>query len=370
MTIRIVATVCVCVLFMTGVSCSGEKLQSEPVLRPVRAVQVFSTGSQRVRTFSGVAQAGVESKISFKVSGTIQKLNVEVGSAVRKGDLIAVLDPEDYTLQVQDARASLAQAKAQLRNATADYERVRGLYENRNASKQDLDGARAQFESAAANVESVEKRLELSSNQLAYTRLRSPLDGSIASSEVEVNENVQAGQTICMITGDSDIEVEVAIPGILIAQIRESSAVIATFDALPGREFSGTVTEIGVAATEMATTFPVTVRLDKADDEARSGMAAEVAFQFGSVGGRDRYIVPTVAVGEDREGRFVYAVQTSGEAGIGVVARKPVTVGELTGEGLVVFDGISDGEFIVTAGVSKLSDGQRVRFNENEANAQ
>jgi RND family efflux transporter MFP subunit len=343
-------------------SCSKSTPEPETVLRPVRAQQVFSSGGNRVRKFAGVARSGMESKISFKVGGTIERLVVDVGNRVERGQLLAELDPEDYRLQVQDGEASLVQAEAEERNASASYERVRGLYENRNASKQDLDAARATHESAAAGVESAKKRLELSRRKLSYCRLTAPLDAAVAEVPVEVNENVNAGQTIVLLTSGANIEVEVAIPGVLIARIREGDPVTVYFDALSGRVLTARVTEVGVAATGTATTFPVRVRLDAADADVRSGMAAEVGFSFASPGESERYYVPSVAVCEDREARYVFVVEPSGDYGVGVVRRKDVTIGELTDLGLEIRDGLSDGDFVITAGVSKLIDRQKVRF--------
>ncbi len=133
-----------------------------------------------------------------------------------------------------------------------------------------------------------------------------------------------------------------------------------TFDALPGERFSAEVTEVGVAASRLGTTYPVQVRLQQADARIRPGMASEVAFRFkaGKSGG---VIVPAQAVGEDREGRFVFVVEPA-DAGLGVARRRPVTVGELTEAGLEVLSGLADGDALITAGVSRISDGQKVRF--------
>lgn len=353
-----------CMAIVTGmVACSDNGKKAEPVLRPVRAAQVFASGTERSRTFAGVARAGTESKISFKVKGTVERVFVKVGDAVGVGTVIAELDPTDYRLRVEDARASLNQAKAQQRNASTEYERVRGLYESRSASKQDLDAARTKFESASAAVESIEKRLELAERQLGYTKLTAPIAGSIASVEVEDNENVQAGQTVSLLTSGSSIEVEVAIPEVLIAQISEGDAVQVIFDAFPDRRLGGRVTEVGVASTGLATTFPVIVRLDAAGREVRSGMTAEVTFAFHNNGGKERYVVRSFAVGEDRKGRYVWVVGPSDSTGVGVVHRRDVTIGQIGDDGIEILDGLEDGEYVVTAGVSKLSDGQRVRFN-------
>jgi RND family efflux transporter MFP subunit len=341
--------------------CGGDESAPAPVIRPVRYQQVYATGGSRVRTFSGAARAGVESQLSFRVAGKVQRVAVKVGDRVRAGQLIAELDPSDYELQVQETEAALEQAQAQARNTAANYERVRALYENRNASRNDLDAARAGDESARAAVESATKRRELAQSRLSYTKLTAPVSGAIAAVECEVNENVKVGQNIAMLTSGSRLEVDVGIPEILIGQVREGDEVEVTFDALPGQTFPARVSEVGVASTELVTTFPVTVVLDNESPDVRPGMAAQVALQFGSGDTRERFLVPPVAVGEDRRGRFVYTVEPA-DSSLGITHRKEVTVGELTADGLEVLDGLRDGDLLVTAGVSRIEDGQTVRL--------
>jgi RND family efflux transporter MFP subunit len=264
---------------------------------------------------------------------------------------------------VQQAEASLSNAEAQARNASANYDRVRQLYENNSASKTDLDAARAGQESASANVEARRKGLELAELQLRYTRLTAPTAGDIARVDVEVNENVGVGQTVVVLTAGSEIEVKVSMPEILISQVVEDDEVQVVFDAIPGRMYLARVTEVGVAATGMVTTFPVTVRLAETDPDVRPGMTAEVSFTFESEDQRERYVVPSVAVGEDREGRFVYVVEPiADQQGYGITRRRRVTVGELTADGLEIFDGLSDGDLVITAGVSLIIDGQKVKI--------
>ena len=113
---------------------------------------------------------------------------------------------------------------------------------------------------------------------------------------------------------------------------------------------------------ELATTFPVTVQLVSETEDVRSGMGADVTFTFGSADERERYLVPPQSVLEDRDGRFVYIVEPS-ESDRGVVRRKVVKVGELTGEGLEVLEGLSDGDRVVTAGVSRIHDGLEVKLS-------
>ena len=346
-------------VFFSG--CGEEEVPPEPVIRPVRYQEVFATGGERMRSFSGTAQAPLESKLSFKVSGTISRLPVKVGDRVRVGGLIAALDPKDFELTVQEAEAALASAQAQSRNAAANYNRVRALYENGNAAKSALDQARAGDESAREQVKSVQKRVELAQLQLSYARLEAPAAGEISQVRVELNENVGPGQAVVVLTSGERLEVEVAVPEGLIAQVREGMAVSINFDAIPNRSFGARVTEVGGSTTGMATTFPVIARLDKVEADMRPGMAAEVTFRFGG-GGRERIYLPPVAVGENRQGqRFVFVVEPT-EEGLGTARRRLVEVGEIDSRGMEILEGLEEGERVVTAGVSRIADGQEVRL--------
>lgn len=345
----------------TLAACGAEAPPAEAPLRPVRTLKVGSDSIAMDRTLAGVARAAVEARLSFRVGGTIERVGVAVGDRVPRGQWMARLDPTDFELRVEQAEASVAQARALLRRAGADYERVRALYENNNASKSELDAGRASAESAQAQVEAAEKQLEQARQQLAYATLSAPFAGAVAAVDVEVNENVRSGQQIFLLTGGESIEIETAVPEGLIRQVAVGQEVRVEFPALRGREFGGTVTEVGVAVTGSSATFDVVARLDGEVSEVRSGMAAEITFPLERSG--DRLVVPAVSVGEDRQGRFVFVLEAESE-GQGVVQRRAVTVGmpseALTG--IEILDGLSEGEVVVTAGVRRLSDGMRVRI--------
>jgi RND family efflux transporter MFP subunit len=342
-----------------ALGCGKEEPGPEPIVRPVRTVQVFAGDAARVRSFSGLSRAGLESNLSFKVAGTVERLPVKVGDRVRSGQLLAALDDTDYELRVRQTAASLERAQAELRNAESSYERVRALYENNNASRAQLDQALTARESARAEVRSTENSLELARLQLEYAVLKAPVAGAIRSLSIERNENVLAGQTVVVLSAGERPEVEVGVPEMLVNQVREGMGVRVRFDALGGRSVTATVTEVGVAPERGGSTFPVIARIDDVDPEVRPGMAAEVEFELDS-GGRDRMTVPSFAVSEDRTGRFVYVVEL-GDEGRGTVRRRAVEVGDITSGGLEILSGLDDGDLVVTAGVSKIQDGLEVR---------
>jgi len=342
-------------------ACAEPPPPPEPVVRPVRVVEVTASQGQETRTFSGIARAGTESTLSFRVAGTIERLPVEVGDRVRVGDLIGELDDIDYRLQVSEAEAALRQAEAQAQNAEADLRRVRGLFENDNASRDDLDAAVAAASSTRAQVEAVMRRLDLAQRQVLYTRLTAPVTGAIAEVRAEVNENVAAGQGIVLLTSGVQPEVEVSVPEGLITQIAEGDEVSVTFDALSGQVFDGVVTEVGVSASRLATTFPVSVQLGGRASAVRPGMAAEVTFTFAGPQKAGRFTIPAEAVAEDRGGRYVFVVEPAGD-GRATVRRRAVDVGGFAADGLEILQGLDDGDLVVTAGVHQIEDGREVRL--------
>jgi len=342
-------------------ACGNEPEQRQEVIRPIRYQKVRPGSDLLKRTFSGTARAGIESRLSFRVAGAVEQVAVQVGDRVKPGQLIARLDATDYRLQVQEAQAGLANARAQARNAAANYERVRALYENRNASRNDLDAARAASESAKAQVRASSTRLDLARSQLRYTRLTAPSAGAIASVPIEINENVAAGQMVALLTANGQTEVDCTIPESLITLIKKDMPATVVFDALPEQQFTALVSEVGVAATGQATTFPVTVRLENNSNLIRSGMAAAIVFHLPKQADRQPTLVVPEAIGEDRMGRFAYVVKPQ-KNGLGTIHRRAVTVGELTSDGLEVLSGLDDSDLVVTAGISRLQEGQRVQL--------
>lgn len=339
--------------------CEDEPEEPE-VIRPVRYVVVEGQDSATQRTFSGVAKSGQESRLSFQVSGQVLEVPISVGDKVKKGETIARMDPADFVLQLQNAQAAAAQSRAQERNAKATYERTRALYENQNASRQDLDADRTGYESGRAGLESANQQIRLRQRQLGYTHLKAPEPGVIATVDIEVNEYVQAGELVATLLAGDQIEVSIPVPASVIRSIERGAEAKARFNSLDGKTFNGRVTEVGVSSAGGVTTFPVTVRLTEGQDQVRAGMAADVTFIFASPKEGPKYSLPISAVGEDREGRFVFMLQNVSD-GLGIVARSPVEVGEILSDGIEILSGVNPGDLVVTAGVSRIYDGLEVR---------
>lgn len=347
-------------LFSLTFACNkGDEAPPVPVLRSVRYVVVEDAEASRKRTFSGVIRAGDQSSMSFQVGGRVQTVAVKVGDQVRKGALIASLDPADTTLRLQQAQATLAQIQAQARSAAAAYERVRRLYTNRNASQQDLDNARAQNDSAQSQVAAATQAVLQARRQRDYCQLIAPDDGTVRSLNIEPNEVVGPGQPVAALQIGEHLEVALDIPEVYINDVRRGDEVSISVAAANAEALRGVVFEVGIPMAGGGS-FPVSVRLAGTPEGVRAGMAAEVTLELEHGDGPSAIRVPLTAVGEDRDGRFVFVITDEAD-GEGTVSRTPVTIGAIEADQLQILSGVSAGAKVVTAGVSRIQDGLRVR---------
>ena len=339
--------------------CDQAPVEDEPTVRPVRYTRVVAQGDTMARTYSGTARAELETDLSFRVGGTLTQLPVNVGSVVSRGETVAVLDDTDYRVRLDEARAGLARAEAERRNADANYARTRDLYENQDVSRNQLDSARALAESAQAQYRAASQQVEAARLQLSYTRLTAPQDCTVAQEFVELNQNVSPGQPVIGLNCGNCAEVVVSVSDADIARVTEGMAVSADVSAVPGGKLPGVVREVGVAAAARGTTYPVTIGLQESCENIRSGMAVDVTFEFPTSASGSNLVVPYVAVGEDRDGNFVFVLEAEPDGRM-FARRRAVQVGEASADGIIIVQGLSEGELIATAGVRRLVAGQEV----------
>jgi RND family efflux transporter MFP subunit len=332
--------------------------------RPVRIqrVQLRTTTAERI--FHGVLQADADTRLSFRVPGTITAIPVKLGDHLAAGTVVATLDQRDYELQVQRAKATLDEATASARQAGRDYERIAALFADRCVSAAEHDRARARAETTAAKADAARKQLELARRQLSYTVLRVPAAGTVARLLAEENENVAAGQPILLLNEGGRMEVRAAVPEDAVSTLKKSALVEVTVDAVADRTFAGTIDEIGTAPAGTGAAYPLIVVITNEDSRLRPGMSATVRLRENSAE-TTAVIVPSFAVREDRHGRFVFIAETDGETAAdsltAVARRRPVMVGRLTNTGIEILSGLEPGELLITAGITLLADGQPVR---------
>lgn len=340
-----------------------EAVDTPKLLRPVKSTMVTVDSGGQDYSFSGLLHSTREVSLSFRVSGRLDRLDVRVGDVVKRGDVLAIIDPTDFVLEVERADAALSEREAAFRNARTSYLRVERLYEAGNTARSALDNARAEFEAADAAVQAAQKALEIARTNRSYTALRAEDDCAIAATDVEVGENVATGQQVIFAACGNELEVKLNIPESLIGQISKAMPVAVTFSAIEGRTFAGRVSEVGVAPVGGGTTFPVDILITGDDRRGlKAGLSADVVFSIAAPG-TSTISVPPFAVAEDRDGRFVYLIESTGD-GVAVVRRHGVETGSILPGGIEIVAGLAPGMRVVTAGVSFLRDGMEVQFDD------
>ena len=351
----------ICSFALTFTACGEEVMEETKQIRPVVYHEVGYQGGSRVRTFSGTAETGKIIDLSFRSSGIITRFDIRIGQRVRRGQLLAQLDNVPARLAYEQAILSLNSAASQMNTAKLGYERVRSLYEKGSSSLSDFESAKNSFRTAEASYESAQRSVEIQQEQLGYAYIYAPEDGTIASVSAEIDENVSAGQPVAVLNAGADMEILLGLPESVINGVQADMDVQLSFSSLANQEFAGRVTEVSPSVDPNTATYPVRVIIVDPSSNIRSGMTANVTFDFSDTAQiTSTLVVPAKAVGEDDAGRFVFLVEESGSST--TVKKQPVQIGELTADGFEITNGLSAGQKVATAGLQTLLDGQEVRL--------
>lgn len=345
------------VLVSTSLLLSGCQEPQQQVVETfppmVKIVDVGALTQGSTRQFPAQVEPNKDSHLAFRVSGELTKFAVKAGNRVSKGQLLAKLDDRDFNIQLNDKKARHALARSQ-------FERAKQLLERKLASQAQFDEANANLLVAQANLNSAKTALE-------YTSLYAPYDGIVAKVYAENLQNVQAQQVILDMQNADSVDVSIQLPERLVAVVNKESGYLPTviFDSLPNKEFKVTVKEWDAQADQATRTFKVvfTLKLD-GQDNILPGMSGTLYADLSQVTNEnyDNLVVPVAAVfaADDKQSkeqkRFVWVVDESMK-----VHSRAVEVGALSGEGIIIKNGLTGSEKIVAAGVHYLSQGDEVR---------
>ena len=358
-----IALIIVATLFISA--CDDTPDSSQHTIRPVKYLRLDAShsGVLRDRVFNGIVRAQLESTLSFRVAGTIEALPINVGDYLEQHQVMARLDDSYYQLAVFQAHARLAQSKAERRQTDAEYMRIRQLYTNDNASKKELDHALAQAETSNALYNEAKQSLDLAELNLSYTALTSPAACRVAQIHAEVNENIAVGQALVAVNCGHQWEVHIDVPESLISLLTPGLTATIRFDAIPDGHFKATISEVGIGSQRGAI-YPVTLVLEQAPPEIRSGFSANVRFSIADDNRlNEQFYLPAMAVVKRQHQHFVYVLKDTQHPNIASVHQRAVEIGELSTAGLLITQGLVMGDRVVTAGINSVRIGQHVRID-------
>ncbi len=343
-------TLLVGAMFALGACGETQEAQTpqEELLRPAKIATAVSGSGQQIKTFPGITEATQKSVLAFRVSGQIIELPVRSGHEIKQGDLIARLDDALYRNTLTDRKATFELAKTEL-------DRQQTLYEQKHVAKSTLDVARSAFQAAKA-------ALKQAQDDVAYTRLTAPYDGVISRIDVDNFQNVQAQEPIVQFESIDNIDVVFNVPESLFLRINEDNTngghVLVRFDALPERIFDAWYREHETLPDASTRSFKVTVTMPRPQDlTVLPGMSVNVEVDLSRVlGGMPGVLVPLEAVFEETGQTWVWKLDDAN-----VAHKTEVTAERIEGEGVLVSEGLGDGDRVIAAGVSFVREGQKIR---------
>lgn len=340
-------------LFVVVSACSDSTevaVESKP--RLVRTLVINMNATENYLEFPGEVSASQSSDLGFRISGKLSELNVREGEEVKKDTILAVLDDTDYAIQLQSRQADYDQADA-------DFVRGEQLVSKNLLARSDFDKLKAKRVSSLANLNAAKQNM-------IYTELKAPFDGVIAKRHVDNFEDISIMQPVYTLQDLSSLNIKLALPETIMIQSQEDNRarVRAIFDSLPGQEFPLSIDSVSTEADPGSKTFEVTMSMPSIEGvNILPGMSVTVRGTPPQSEEVNNIIVPAHAVIADSDGKAVYVVEEI-ENNQGVIFRRAVTTGELTDQGIVVLDGLKEGDRVVTAGMSRISEGLLVRISE------
>lgn len=327
-----------------------KKPETKTFIRPVKVAKV-ETLTSFDKDFVGVVSAVSYADLAFQVGGVLKKVYINDGSKVKKGDLIAELDPQDFILKQQAD-------KAQYEVTKNIVERDKRLINKAAISVQE-------YEIAVSNYQQAKSAFEYSTNQLSYTKLRAPYDGSIEKKYVETYQKVNQGEKIAKIIAPNKLEVNFTIPESDMRVRSQGYEFYVEFASVKGKLFKTEVKDF-VDASVNGMGIPVTLSITDPEFKPelyniKAGFSCRVKVVINNSSDNSGAIkIPITAIFSENTGnkdKFVWIYDNK----TGTVVKRKIDTGELSGnQWIVVKSGLTVGEDIVIAGVYQLFNNQKV----------
>ena len=328
-----------------------------PADEPVRAVKVFTVGLDAMQSgaeYAGEVRSRVESRLGFRVSGKLLRRNVELGQHVRAGELLAQLDPQDFKLAADGARAQVSAAATNRDLALADYKRYKDLREQNFISAAELERRDTALKAAQAQVDQAQAQLASLGNQTGYANLVADVAGVVTSVDAEPGQVLAAGTPVLRIAQDGARDVVFSVPEDKVGKLKVGSQVQVQAWAAEKRA-TATVREVAASADPVTRTFTVKVALS-GPETWPLGSTVTVLPRALDRSGPPVLKLPTSALQHDGEKAAVWVL----EKATMTVRLQPIVIATADGNEIVVAQGLEPGMQVVSVGAHVLNPGQKV----------
>ena len=341
------------------------KADAAPSVRPVRTVTVQPETFRLGETVTGTIEARADADLGFRIAGKLIERKVDVGDRVKAGDVLARLDDQDQRNALRTAEANLASAQGEQVQARNEEARKKELLANGNTSQALYDAALLSMRTADAKVVATQAALRSARDRVGYTELPADRDGVVTTVGAEPGQVVEAGQMVVRVAQPAEREAVFNVAEAGIRGAPKDPVIEVTLAGAPDIKATGRVREVSPQADPVTRTHTVRIALDNPPDALRLGATVTGRLKQPPapvVELPDTAVFEVAEQGGPQNGSktFVWVVDPKDQT----VRRRAVTIRPREGnDPVIVTEGLSRGDMVVTAGVHSLTEGQRVRVN-------
>jgi RND family efflux transporter MFP subunit len=338
-------------------SCGSEDknpvVDNSPAIK-VKVNQVETNTNSPFLSVSGKIQATNSADLSTRMMGYVNKVHVNVGDKVRKGQLLISINNSDLQAKRAQVNAGINEATAAFNSAQKDYNRFKNLFVDNSASQKEMDDMTANFEIAKARLESANQMKNEINAQFTYSNITAPFSGTITSKNVEAGNMANPGMSLISIETQGHFEVMAMVPETEISAIKKGTTVDVLVKSI-SKTIKGKVTEVSTSAKNTGGQYLVKIDLDKTEINVLSGMFTTVQFPVEQKAKSAMVLIPTEAIVTNGQLSGVYTVSQSNTALL-----RWLRLGRSFGDQVEVLSGLNTDEAYIVSAEGKLFNGAKV----------
>ncbi len=342
-------------LFLT--SCSNEDkkvvVDNTPAIR-VKVSQTVKNNKSQFLSVSGKIQASNSADLSTRMMGYVNKVYVNVGDKVKKGQLLISINNSDLEAKKGQVNAGITQAKAAFKNAEKNYNRFKNLFESNSVTQKEMDDMTANYEVAKAGLEAANQMKNEINAQFTYSNITAPFGGVITSKNIEAGDMANPGMPLISLETPKKFEVMAMVPETEISNIKKGTAVNVLVKAID-KTIIGKVTEVSTSAKNTGGQYLAKIALAKTDATILSGMFSTVQFPVERKVKSELVLIPMDAIVKNGQLSGVYTVSSSNTALL-----RWLRLGRTYGNSVEVLSGLNTDESYIVSAEGKLFNGAKI----------
>mgnify|MGYP003624218578 FL=1 len=338
-------------------SCGSEDKKAVVDKSPAIAVQVKTVSedsSSPFLTVSGKIEAAKSANISTRMMGYVDKIYVNVGDKVNKGQLLMSVNNADVSAQLAQVNAGITEAEAAFTNAEKDFNRFSTLFKENSASQKELDDITANYNMAKARLESAKQMRNGVNAQMGYANIRAPFNGVVTNKFISAGDMANPGMPLLEVESPGKYQVLAMVPESEILAVKNDTEVTVQVKAL-NENVKGKVTEVSTSSKNTGGQYLVKVILDKTDAQILSGMYATVQFPVARKTTSSAVMIPVQAIVKKGQLSGIYTVSQSNTALL-----RWLRLGRTFGDQVEVLSGLSADEQYIVSAEGKLFNGAKI----------